>query len=297
MHLKRLFLFLKSKEFGKSSLFLFFVFTYAPLLHSNAIIDRIHFCLESLRLKNRPQFQIYPDTPEVIAARAVLKKIPVYKDIFEALQQEELDPEILKNRMPFTEKAEGMGFKNLEVAEIGNPPQKVFIKTMSTKEKLDGRIEYGLRNMDQVLNQIFWAKFNSEMGWGPKYRGLIRAPDSNVAIVFDYVPGTHMSTHLYKMPALTLSAKKAAYAKLDEMSRIFTALRIGTHDLQYRIDPEGRFHVIDSEFFKIWQNPYPYSFEEAEARGRLTFPKFDDPRYLISTMKRRIESAPVKEEP
>jgi hypothetical protein len=256
------------------------------------IWEYVQFCLRAVGVKPTkriPQVKAIPDSPRTSEARKILSKIRKFENIHEALAADEIDPKTLRNRGDFREEAEGMGFLKLEVAELENG-QSVFIKTPKTRELLDGRVVAGHRSMEQLLNLVYWTKFASEMGWGPKYRGLLRTQDGRVAMVTDHIPGSHLSVSHYEMPAMTTEAKRAAKALLREIAEVMTALRVTTHDMQFRIDARGKWFLIDGEYYEPWTNSYPFSFEQAEAMGLVTFPPGRDPRKQTEELRKRIDA-------
>ncbi len=163
---------------------------------------------------------------------------------------------------------------------MGTPPEKVFIKVINTRVDIRGEtIGSGTRDAEDVVNEFKWSKFLESMEWGPKVHGVTWDNNGRPAIAYEFIEGVHCSgKKTPEIAKLSSNAKSIAIAELQRMKEMFTKLRVNVFDLQVRIGEDGRVSIIDPEFFSIWQNPYKFSFEEAEAKGLITFAPTKDPR-------------------
>lgn len=220
------------------------------------------------------------ETPEVLSAKNRL--MIVHQSELQSLEsiysQHSVNPNKFENLQPIS--GIGGGFYELYSANMGTPPEKVFIKVINTRVDIRGEtIGSGTRDAEDVVNEFKWSKFLESMEWGPKVHGVTWDNNGRPAIAYEFIEGVHCSgKKTPEIAKLSSNAKSIAIAELQRMKEMFTKLRVNVFDLQVRIGEDGRVSIIDPEFFSIWQNPYKFSFEEAEAKGLITFAPTKDPR-------------------
>ena len=192
---------------------------------------------------------------KVLQAQRTLRRFQPFQNIEEAIQKMPVQSQRFYDVEAI--KGDGIGHLHLFSAKRGNPPEKLFIKVPNVSQAESSRFLLGTRTPVDVLNEINWARFLSEMALGPRFFGVYQEAEGRIALVYEYFEGDHVSRFgNYKFS--TPQAKENALSALREMREIFSFLAVNVHDLQFRVDSRGNVKIIDAEFFDI-ADPEAYS--------------------------------------
>ena len=208
---------------------------------------------------------------KILEARDLLRNFKPFESIEEAVKTLPVKASDLYDLEPI--KGNGIGHLHLFSAKKGNPQDKLFVKVPNIVSLQEGGFPLGTRIYADVLNEINWARFLSELRFGPRFYGIYRDAQGRIALVYEYFEGEHLSrfgNHHFKNP----QSKEWAIYTLREMREVFTYLAVEVNDLQFRIDDKGTLKVIDTEFFTFLgssSNPHG-NFEAPKTIGYQPYP-------------------------
>lgn len=213
---------------------------YALLLpFHNVIAD----CTDALN----PDEQTTLDPERLAFAKKIFSEISQIQTLQQAYKGMMLDSKKITNKKNV--QRVGLRHLSLETATLkrGRKSENVFIKIPKTS-RLDFQDD-GIKpnvSYNEIMNEIRMNKLFSALGWSPDFKGILETEDKRLGLVFQNIEGKHVEWPA-DIPPLNKEQKNKAIAKLTEMKNTAKALGIAFYDLQFRIDNEGNFYVVDCE--------------------------------------------------
>jgi len=137
--------------------------------------------------------------------------------------------------------ASGLGFFKAFEGRLGET--RVFAKVSYLKP---GDTRAGMRLIEHLRNETAWVRRLSELGIGPKFRGL-SFHEGRYTLVTDFVDGIHYANQLNDIPE-NFRPTPELIQSLQKIAEVIEREGIRPMDLQLRITAE-RAYVVDPEFF------------------------------------------------
>ncbi len=200
--------------------------------------------------------------PEIAAETAVKKPLPLENQI-DAIQMAKASPETLATenfqltQAPRVDLSEFSKFESLSLSKFpGNHNlriesatlnhEKVFLKVSHIKTS--GAGELGM-TYKQLQNEIAWTKRLSDLGWGPRFKGITVTQDGNYAIVTEYIEGQHLNIPTHLAFPKNLRGSQSLIQDLQKIKDLIRNQGIDVQgDLQIRVTEGQHAVIVDPEF-------------------------------------------------
>lgn len=108
------------------------------------------------------------------------------------------------------------------------------------------------------INEVKFTKLISDLGFGPKFYGVIKKDNKTIGIVTDFIDNAYSTKHTI------LSGIRSEKSKT--IQSFLGSLGIDPRDLQYRIDRAQRLWVVDPGRFVFYPPESIYTPQKAISR-------------------------------
>lgn len=135
------------------------------------------------------------------------------------------------------------GAQNNGVEILDVDGKNVFAKVTGLR---DGGVD------SQFENELFFAKKIEELGVGPRLRGSFKGADGNYRIATDLIEGTDLKVtgRFGRVDGDLSKVSDKTIQQIEQIQKKLVDNGINPLDLQFRIDKNGRPHVVDTALFK-----------------------------------------------
>lgn len=130
---------------------------------------------------------------------------------------------------------------------------------------------------DNFLNEVNYVKKLSDLNLGPKFHGVHKGADGKYRIVTDFIDG--FEVHLGDLEDVSSKLTLATANDISTKSRALLDAGIDPLDIQFRVDTNGKAHVIDPEYFgKLTSENKALAMKDLNV-------DLEDLRHLVNTNK------------
>lgn len=137
--------------------------------------------------------------------------------------------------------------EGIEILELNG--EKIFSKIKYDPNKANLNQAQLQQIKDSFINESKFAKILSDLGIGPKFKGVYEGRDGKSRIATEYIEG--FEVHLGETPENIKGLKLSTIYQMKEKAMTAVKNGIDPFDLQFRVGSNGVPYIIDPEHFSF----------------------------------------------